>query len=370
MTARPAYIRRGRALARAPRSGLLAAGVGICALLLALAAPGPQDALGAAVCSAPGQDGPASVSGIVNTYYAGRANTGVSPGATSIPVGSVDSSGGGQATPVQTGDLVLIMQMQDADINSSNSSSYGGSGAGAGFTALNGSGLYEYAVAAGPVSGGYLPITSTLLNSYRCADATGSAGQRRYQVIRVPQYSSAILVGQVNAAPWNGTTGGVVAFDVAGALTWNGQTVNASGRGFRGAAGMTAMGDTARATTTVPPDAAPNDYVTAAPAVGAVPTTSTCTNCFNASKGEGIAGTPRFLFLPATPENGVRYDSGTNFLAAAVDGYPGGSYSRGAPGNAGGGGSDGNAHANDENTGGAGGVFIDHCHAPRVSRGR
>lgn len=345
-----------RTTATACRPRFCAAGGALLLLLgLALVPGAPTPAFGAGVCSVPGVDGPASLSGIVNTYYAGKSNSGVSAGASSIPVGALDTSGGGQATPFAAGDLVLVMQMQDADINSSNSSSYGGSGAGAGYTALNGSGLYEYTVAAGPSSGGYLPITAPLVNSYRCADATSSAGQHRYQVIRVPQYSSAVLVGQVYAAPWNGTTGGVVAFDVAGALTWGGQTVNASGRGFRGAAALSAMGDTARATTTVPPDAPPNDYVTPAPAVGAVPVSGTCSYCYNASKGEGIAGTPRFLYLPATPENGVRYDSGSSFLANLVDGYPGGSYSRGAPGNAGGGGSDGNARANDENTGGGGG---------------
>ena len=38
-----------------------------------------------------------------------------------------------------------------------------------------------------------------------------------------------------------------------------------------------------------------------------------------------------------------------------VEGYPGGSYARGAPGNAGGGATDSNPTANDQNAGGGGG---------------
>jgi|GEM_PF-1284919 len=328
-----------------------------CLILCWLAAVSPGTAF-CAVCSAPGVDGPASISGIVNSYYAGKANSSVAAGSMTVALGSLDSSGGGQTTTFSAGDLALVMQMQDADINSSNSASYGGSSGGSGYTALNGAGTYEYVVAAGPVSGGSLPITAPLLNSYRCANATGSAGQRRYQVIRVPQYSSATLAGTVTAPGWNGNTGGVVAFDVAGQLNWSGRTIEVSGHGFRGGAGLTAMGDSSKPVTTVPPSAAPNVYVSAAPAtIPVAPYTGT--NYYNGSKGEGIAGTPRFLFVPGAPELGVRYDSGsalgTNLIDTGVEGYPGGSYSRGAPANAGGGGSDGNLNDNDENTGGGGG---------------
>src|SRR5204863_3741736 len=68
------------------------------------------------------------------------------------------------------------------------------------------------------------------------------------------------------------------------------------------------------------------------------------TNAANGSKGEGIAGTPRYLFQgTGTP------------LDTTVEGYPNGSYARGAPGNAGGGGTDGEIVSNQQNTGGGGG---------------
>src|SRR5512139_1303130 len=93
-------------------------------LFLALSAFGPAhvtpvfaDQL---VCGIPGKDGPAStLSGVVNTYYPGTAN--VTAGSTSIPVGSPV----GAATPIQAGDLLLVIQMQGADINSTNTGAYG-----------------------------------------------------------------------------------------------------------------------------------------------------------------------------------------------------------------------------------------------------
>ena len=78
------------------------------------------------VCGIPGRDGPATLSGIVNTYYPGTAD--VAAGSTSIPVGA--PVGGGPA--IAAGDLLLIIQMQGADINSTNTDAYGDGVAGGG----------------------------------------------------------------------------------------------------------------------------------------------------------------------------------------------------------------------------------------------
>lgn len=322
-----------------------------CALLVIAAG-----ARAAAVCSNPGKDGPAaSLAGIVNSYYPGVS---VAAGATSIPVGALDTSSGGSSTPIAAGDLLLVMQMQDADINTSNSSAYGGSSPGAGQTSLNNAGLYEYATVAANYAGGSpVPITAPLKNGYR-ASAYGASGQRTFQVIRVPQYSAATLAGTVAAAPWNGATGGVVVFDVAGQLNWGNQTVDVQGRGFRGGAGLYLKGaaasqtgwlstDYATSLAAAPPAISPNPSSSAGPFSGA-----------NGSKGEGIAGTPRYLFVPASV--GAATNGAGAVLDTGVEGYPGGSMARGAPGNAGGGGTDGdpataNPNGNDQNTGGGGG---------------
>ena len=257
---------------------------------------------------------------IINTYYPATAT--IAGGATAIPLGAAT----GNSTPISAGDLVLIMQMQDASIDATNTDAYGdgtAGGAGSGATSIGGSGLYEYAVAASdvPTSGGALTLCSGTLNAYTHADATSARGQRRYQVIRVPVESSFSLYA-ITAAPWDGTRGGVVALDVTGTLNLNGATVSVDGLGFRGGAARGFR--TGSGTYT--------DYRTPV------------SNLANGTKGEGIAGTPYYTF-DAT-------NSSTN---TGSDGYANGSFARGAPGNAGGGGTDRNPSSNNENSGGGGG---------------
>ena len=279
-----------------------------------------------ASCATPGKDGAGVPSGIINTYYPGASS--VSAGATSIPVGLSS----GNSAQISNGDLLLIIQMQDANINYSNSSNYGaGNGSGSGYTALNQTGVYEYAMATGPVSGGYVPISSGLGNSYRVRTASGTNGQSTFQVIRVPQYSIATVSGTVSALAWNGSVGGVVAMDAAGTLSVNG-TITANGAGFRGGLGRQLRG---------PGSGANTDYITA------------YTGGANGSKGEGIAGTPNYMNSPTS-------FGGTPFAVNGGSGYPDGfgsnaSYARGAPGNAGGGGTDGSPSDNSQNSGGGGG---------------
>ncbi len=292
----------------------------------------------------PGSSGPGSPVGIVNSFYPGIATA--TAGSTSVIVAGIDARG--SLTAIAAGDLVLIMQMQDASINTSNSSSYGGTTPGQGYTSLNSAGAYEYAAVVS-FSGGVITVASGLINTYRSASANSSSGQKTFQVVRIPQYSSATLAGQITAPAWNGSTGGIVGFDVAGILNWAGRTVEVSGRGFRGGGGQQSRSNGTGQIL------APTDYVSAVgtgtinlAGVGSVP---------NASKGEGIAGTPRLLFAPTTVNDnsaGTIADTcgGTDGVSC---GYPAGSFARGAPGNAGGGGSDGNPPANDQNTGGGGG---------------
>ena len=102
----------------------------------------------------------------------------------------------------------------------------------------------------------------------------------------------------------------------------NGQTVTALGAGFRGGGGKTKTGSGT---------ASSLDYYTLN------------TANVNGSKGEGIAGTPRYMMQNFTLVDNV------------VEGYPGGSFARGAPGNAGGGATDSDPASNDQNAGGGGG---------------
>ena len=326
-------------------------------LALVAAAAFPSRALAAASCSNPGKDGPATPTGIVNSYYPGVSGI---AGLASVSVGAVDTSTGGSARAIGSGDLLLIVQMQDADISTFNDSTYGGSSPGAGQIALNNSGVFEYAtVASSYTSGTSIALAAPLLFSYRSQAYSGSNGQRTFQVIRVPLYSAVTLGGLVSAAPWDGATGGIFVIDVAGAMNWNGQTIDVTGRGFRGGGALYMKGvGPSQPTTWVS-----TDYVTSLspsfPSFGANPSTTPGPfDGSNASKGEGNAGTPRYLFVPnplgtATNAAGAIFDNG-------VEGYPNGSMARGAPGNAGGGGTDGDPqtaanNGNDQNTGGGGG---------------
>ena len=292
------------------------------------------------VCATPGKDGAvASLTGIVNAYYPPAAGVGtVAAGSKSIALGAAPA--GGAQTAIASGDLLLIIQMQNATINATNSSSYGSGVAGdpaSGSTSLGSAGLFEYvtATSAVPVTGGTLNFTGTgagggLLNTYvnaAAAPATNpTAGQSTFQVIRVPQYTLVTLTSGADGMSWNGATGGVLALDVSGQLTLGG-TVALDAQGFRGGAGETYTA------ATTPPTPLKTDYVTLS------------TQTTNASKGEGIAGTQRFIANATL----------TGATNSGNEGYPAGSFARGAPGNAGGGATDADPTINDQNSGGGGG---------------
>jgi uncharacterized repeat protein (TIGR01451 family) len=286
---------------------------------------------GTAYCATPGQQGAGgTLAGVDNSYWPGTATA--AAGSSSITLGART----GAAVNIASGNMVLVIQMQDAAINSSNTDAYGDglpgdggdpppapAGAANGSTAINGSGLYEYAMAtnAVPAAGGVLTLSRPLMNTYVNAAATATQGQRRFQVVRVPQHTTATLGATLTAAPWDGTSGGILALDISGNLALGTTTVSVTGQGFRGGGGRPIAGGAGSSL----------DY------------RNTAANAAHGQKAEGIAGTPRFVY------------NGTAVVDTAVDGYPNGSSGRGAPGNAGGGGTDGNPSVNDQNSGGGGG---------------
>jgi uncharacterized repeat protein (TIGR01451 family) len=314
------------------------------------------------ICASPGKDGAGgSLSGIKNDYWPG-STTSVAAGATTFNVGT--RAVGAAGLSITSGDLVIVMQMQDAAFDTTNDETYGegsgstratGTGSGA-TTALNNAGRWEYVVSTSTVAGAGGAFTFTgggagggLLYSYTNQPfaSTTTQGQRTYQIIRVPQYTTATLTSTLTALPWGGTVaaaggsmlnpvmaGGVLAIDVSGTLTLNGAVVSVNGQGFRGGGGRILTGD-------VSGTALNTDFRTAA------------TMLVNGSKAEGIAGTPRYFY-----EHGASIgapNTATNPFDTGVEGYTGGSYGRGAPGNAGGGSTDGDPAANGDNSGGGGG---------------
>ncbi len=263
-------------------------------------------------CGSPGKDGPAPSTAQSVTGY----------NSTSLIVtGSQATITGLGVPPLAVGDKLLFIQMQGADIVTTNGVNYGTP---SNITAGN----YEFAIVTsvsgtGPFSIGFKnPLQNTYVNSNNTG--INSQGNKRFQIIRVPQYSSMTLpVGGLNVPLWNGTTGGVLVLEVQGNIDFNGQSINGRGAGFRGGGGR-ALGGNAGFSNT--------DYVT--------PATAT----LNGTKGEGIAGTPRYLNGPS------------GLIDTGIEGYPGGSYARGFAANAGGGGTDGDVNGNSENSGGGGGA--------------
>jgi hypothetical protein len=263
-----------------------------------------------------------------NTYYPATAS--VAAGGTALSLGPIGAGANFGSTPIAAGDIVLIIQMQGATYNlppTTTNAAYGsGIGVGSGMLAANlQAGKMEFAIATNAVGvgGGVLNISAGLTNAY-AAVAWGATGQYTYQVIRVPQHFNLQLGATINTPQWNGSTGGVTVLSAVSQFDFNGQTVNGVGAGFRGGGGRSLSGQAGLSK---------NDYY------------GPSTNNAHASKGEGVAGTPRYLTI-----NNVLVDNG-----AANEGYPGGSYARGAPGNAGGGASDSDPTSNDQNAGGGGG---------------
>jgi hypothetical protein len=181
----------------------------------------------------------------------------------------------------------------------------------------------EFVVAnnAVPLVGGTLNLLAGTAKTYSNA-AYGVTGQYTYQIIRVNPFFNVQFGATISTPLWNGSVGGITIVEAVNQIDFNGKTINASGAGFRGGAGRKLSGAAGTSKW---------DYVTVA------------TKNANGSKGEGIAGTPRYI-----NNNGALLDN-------IVEGYPGGSYARGAPGNAGGGATDSDPTSNDQNSGGAGG---------------
>jgi hypothetical protein len=116
------------------------------------------------------------------------------------------------------GDRAMLIQMKGALIEEGNTSAFGS------VVDLRSAGNYEFLTILS-VNGETITFTTGFVHVYDPAHGV--------QLIRIPVYDDAIIDRPVVAKPWNGSTGGVVAFEVRGLLTLA-AAVSADSAGFRG----------------------------------------------------------------------------------------------------------------------------------------
>ncbi|MEJ6583630.1 MAG: gliding motility-associated C-terminal domain-containing protein [Crocinitomicaceae bacterium] len=190
---------------------------------------------------------------VVNTYTSLTANA--TAGTNSITVANSTMAGGAFGGNLAPGDLVLIIQMQGAAFNNStiacpgystpNGYDYSGDwfnhaeiwgsigtdfGAN-GYGSYNNAGKFERLEVRAAPNGTTIQFECNLKNNYTAAG--------HVQIVRIPRYNNLTVntISSIVPTTWNGTTGGIVALEVDGALTVNaGGLIHANGLGFRGGA--------------------------------------------------------------------------------------------------------------------------------------
>ncbi len=146
-----------------------------------------------------------NISGVINSYVAATGIAGANITVTS-------------AAGFAVGNQILVIQMQGASVVTANNNTFGN------ISAMGGAGVYEFANITA-VAGNVITVSAALSNTYNTA--TGST-----QVVLVPKYCAATVSNTLTCTNWNGTIGGVLAFET-GTLTLN-SDIDVSAKGFRG----------------------------------------------------------------------------------------------------------------------------------------
>ncbi|MDO9405682.1 MAG: hypothetical protein Q7T87_16745 [Polaromonas sp.] len=250
-----------------------------------------------ALADAPGRNGSRTVTAantVLNQYAVLAAVAGAGSGSITVVDVTVLSSPDAGGGALAAGDVVLLYQARGASINTTNTPTYGD------ITSYGDAGNYELRTVSS-VAGNTIGLEPSL-NGATCALGLRNTYAAGSQVIRVPQYSAlTVNAGAgVVASAWNGSTGGVVAALVQGALAVNG-SIAANGQGFRGGV---------------------RDGTDGASGGGVAISFASDADPSGGAKGEGIAS-----------------GAGGTFGAVALAySNPGGNFNIGAPANGGGGG--------------------------------
>ncbi len=121
------------------------------------------------------------------------------------------------------GDTVLLIQMKGAVIDSSNTAAFGS------ITNLKNAGNYEFNYIKSK-NGNLIELKNVVSRQYDLPDG-------KVQLVRVPFYQRLNTGNRLTCQPWNGSTGGILVFNVGDTLTLN-SDIDVSGKGFAGGAGF------------------------------------------------------------------------------------------------------------------------------------
>ena len=123
------------------------------------------------------------------------------------------------ATKYNPGDTVLLIQMKGAGIDSSNTSNFGT------ITNYKNAGNYEFNYVK-QKAGNVIELKNVITRQY---DIPGG----KVQLVRVPYYTSFNINNTLTCLAWNGSIGGVLAFNVRDTLILQ-DNIDVSGKGFKG----------------------------------------------------------------------------------------------------------------------------------------
>lgn len=148
---------------------------------------------------------------------------------TTLTLANVDESG----DTFEDGEQIIIMQMQDDVIgaNTGDNASFGNLGS------IASAGLYEVVtIMSHTESGGAPSVPTTITLSNNLNNSYSTSSNSSLQIITFPTFGSPnyTTTSDMSAKSWDGNTGGVLAFNVAGTLTLS-HNLDVDGDGFRGA---------------------------------------------------------------------------------------------------------------------------------------
>ena len=157
----------------------------------------------------------------VNSYWIGIATSSET---------SVSVAGDARIYPVGT--LFYIIQMQDSVCDFTNTGSYGS------ISSFGDTGHYEVNQLVATSYDSTFGITHlyferNLRYNYQSGLRSASAGQKRFQVVYVPNCGTISFTGNPYVPPWDGNKGGVFV-SVSQNFNLNGYTISTKSIGFRG----------------------------------------------------------------------------------------------------------------------------------------